>query len=106
MTTFLKNAKQIIQVDENETIVEIEYDKYLEGFGFEMFTDYFKTTLSGTSNHFSVSNDNNEQKPIRYEQFLDTMVNKTTDTRRRMVSVQLENVLFENKNTITKWMWI
>ena len=99
MTTFLKKAKQIIQVDENETIVEIEYDKYLEGFGFEMFTDYFKTTLSGTSNYFSVSNDNNEQKPIRYEQFLDTMVNKTTDTRRRMVSVQLENVLFENKNT-------
>jgi hypothetical protein len=98
MTTFLKSAKQIIQIEENETIVEIKYDKYLEGFGFETFTDYFKTTLSGTSNKFVVSN-SNDQKPIRYEQFLDTMVNKTTDTRRKMISVQLENVLCENKNT-------
>ena len=98
MTSFIKSATQLIQIDENETIVEIKYDKYIEGFGFETFADYFKTTLSGSSNHFSVSN-NNEQKSITYEQSLDTMVNKTTDTRRKMVSVQLENVLCENKNT-------
>jgi len=90
MACFVTSCKQLVNVDTNEDLVEINYNKYIEGFGYETFCDYFNTTLSG---NIDVSS-----KSIRYEKFLDAMVNKTIETRRRMVSIQLENVLLENKN--------
>jgi len=96
MTSFVKSAKQIINIDDNKTEVEIKYDKYLEGFGYETFIDNFNTSLIGSNKNYTMHTNNG--KSIRYEQFLNTMVNNTTETLRRSVSIQLENVLFENRN--------
>jgi len=90
MACFVISCKQLINVDTNEDLVEVKYNKYIEGFGYETFTDYFNTVLRG---NFYISS-----RSLRYEKFLDTMVNKTIETRRRMVLIQLENVLLENKN--------
>ena len=95
MTSFVRSAKQIINIDDNKTEVEIKYDKYLEGFGYETFVDHFNTNLIGSTNIYTV---HKSGKSLRYEQFLNTMVNNTTETLRRCVSIQLENVLFENRN--------
>jgi|TARA_X000000368_G_scaffold132869_2_gene104227 hypothetical protein len=95
MTSFIKSAKQFINVENNEIEIEIKYDKYLEGFGYETFVDHFNTNLIGSNNIYTMHNNG---KSIRYEQFLNTMVNNTTETLRKSVSIQLENVLFENRN--------
>ncbi len=92
MTSFIKSAHQFIDVDGNSDIIEIIYTKYIEGYGYEDFTDIFKSSFVGNQTSFLPI------KSVRYEQFLDTMVNKTTETQRKCVLVQLDNILLENKN--------
>ena len=101
MTSFVRSARQIINIDDNKTEVEIKYDKYLEGFGYETFVDHFNTNLIGSTNIYTV---HKSGKSLRYEQFLNTMVNNTTETLRRCVSIQLENVLFENRNIFSHFL--
>tara|TARA_Y100000996_G_C22544971_1_gene651440 strand:+ start:1744 stop:2244 length:501 start_codon:yes stop_codon:yes gene_type:complete len=95
MTSFVRSAKELFNIENNQHEIEIKYDKYLEGFGFEKFKDQFATSLLGTESIYSV---HTNQKSIRYEQFLDTMVHKTTETIRKSVLVQLETIMVENKN--------
>ena len=95
MTSFVRSAKELFNIENNQNEIEIKYDRYLEGFGFEKFKDHFATSLLGSSGIYSVPNN---KKSIRYEQFLDTMVHKTTETIRKSVLVQLETVMVENKN--------
>ena len=95
MTSFVRSAKELFNIENNQHEIEIKYDKYLEGFGFEKFKDHFATSLLGTESIYSVPTN---QKSIRYEQFLDTMVHKTTETIRKSVLVQLETIMVENKN--------
>ena len=45
MTSFVKSAQQLIDVDGNSEIIEIIYTKYIEGYGYEDFTDVFETSL-------------------------------------------------------------
>tara|TARA_B100000401_G_scaffold390639_1_gene296982 strand:+ start:1432 stop:1932 length:501 start_codon:yes stop_codon:yes gene_type:complete len=95
MTHFVKLAKQIIDLDyDNSHMIEVKYDKYIEGFGYETFTDYFKTNIIAPITRFEP----HANTSIRYEKFLDTCIDKTTETRRKMVSVQLENLMLENNN--------
>ena len=96
MAYFIKSYRQLINIEDNRDILEITYDKYIEGFGYEQFTDSFNTRI--VSKRFSNWYDS-DNKSIRYEQFLDTMVFKTTETIRKMALVQLENILLENKNS-------
>ena len=86
MAYFINYCRQIVDVDKEQDLVEISYSKYIEGFGYEKFTDYFKTKIIGSSNEIVMHGTN---RSIRYEQFLDTMIEKTTETRRKMVLVQL-----------------
>ena len=81
MAYFIKSYRQLINIEDNRDILEITYDKYIEGFGYEQFTDSFNTRL--VSKRFSNWYDS-DNKSIRYEQFLDTMVFKTTETIRKM----------------------
>ena len=95
MTSFLKRARQFINVENNQCEIEINYDKYIDGFGYEKFKDSFVTSLISSSNIYHIEGN---KKSIRYEQFLDTMVIKTTETLRRSVLVQLDNVMCLNIN--------
>lgn len=95
MTSFLKRARQFINVENNQCEIEINYDKYIDGFGYEKFKDSFVTSLISSSNIYHIEG---KEKSLRYEQFLDTMVIKTTETLRRSVLVQLDNVMCLNRN--------
>jgi hypothetical protein len=96
MTSFLKRARQFINIENNQCEIEINYDKYIDGFGYEKFKDKFVTSLISSSNTYYMTDGN--EKSLRYEQFLDTMVIKTTETLRRSVLVQLDNVMCLNRN--------
>jgi hypothetical protein len=89
MTSFVKCATAC----KNDTVT-IQYVKYTNGIGYENKTDVLDTSPIGTWSEIKSVSDT-----LRYEQFLDTMVHKTTETRRKMALVELENVLCENSNT-------
>jgi len=94
MTSFVKSARVAHDVDQDTQIIEINYVKYTNGIGYENKQDIFETSPIGTWTEIQSISDS-----LRYEQFLDTMVQKTTETRRKMALVELESVLCENNNT-------
>lgn len=94
MTSFVKSARVAHDVETDTQIIEINYVKYTNGIGYENKQDTFETTPIGTWSEIQSISDS-----LRYEQFLDTMVQKTTETRRKMALVELESVLCENNNT-------
>jgi hypothetical protein len=94
MTSFVKSALVTIDVETGKTLVQINYVKYTNGVGYENKQDLLETTPIGTWTEIKSISDT-----LRYEQFLDTMVHKTTETRRKMALVELESVLCENNNT-------
>tara|TARA_B100001142_G_scaffold205140_1_gene203521 strand:+ start:1367 stop:1855 length:489 start_codon:yes stop_codon:yes gene_type:complete len=91
MTAFVNQCHQIFYIDENKTFVEIYYSKYKEGKGYENLVDTFDTATTCDFNY-------NDKSLVRYERFLDTMVIKTIETIHKMVLIELDNVLLENKN--------
>jgi len=94
MTSFVKSALVTTDIETGKTLVQIDYVKYTNGIGYENRQDLLETTPIGTWTEIKSISDT-----LRYEQFLDTMVHKTTETRRKMALVELESVLCENNNT-------
>ena len=94
MTSFVKSALVTTDIETGKTLVQIDYVKYTNGIGYENKQDLLETTPIGTWTEIKSISDT-----LRYEQFLDTMVHKTTETRRKMALVELESVLCENNNT-------
>lgn len=94
MTSFVKSALVTTDIETGKTLVQIDYVKYTNGIGYENKRDLLETTPIGTWTEIKSISDT-----LRYEQFLDTMVHKTTETRRKMALVELESVLCENNNT-------
>lgn len=87
MPSFLKEAT----TDGNQ--VELRYTRYIEGDGYVDFTERLDARpIGGWTNLMS------SRESMRFEQFLDTMVEKTVTTRRVMALIQLDNVLCENHN--------
>src|SRR5210317_2474072 len=94
MTSFVKSALVTTDIETGKTLVQIDYVKYTNGIGYENKQDLLETTPIGTWTEIKSISDT-----LRYEQFLDTMVHKTSETRRKMALVELESVLCENNNT-------
>lgn len=94
MSSFVKTARVSHDVENDSQIIEIEYVKYTPGIGYETRKEFFNTTPIGSWTEIKAISDT-----LRYEQFLDTMVNKTTEIRRKMALVELESALVENNNT-------
>jgi hypothetical protein len=90
MTAFVKQCHQLYHMDKNRMIIEIYYSKYKNGVGYEELMDTFDTT--------SKCEFNLGKGTVRYERFLDTMIDKTIETVRKMTLIALDNALCENKN--------
>jgi|TARA_B110001450_G_C17648366_1_gene492200 hypothetical protein len=86
MTSFVKSAKHIIDVDSDLSYVEIVYDRYISAQGYTTFTDYINTEP-----HADWSAIMSEKRTIPYDKFLDTMVKDTLEVRQRMAELVLEN---------------
>ena len=94
MTSFLKSAKSIYDVDSELQYVEIVYEKYVPGKGYDTYIDYINTEPLADWTCLKSS-----KQSIPYEKFLDTMVKKTLEVRQKMAELVLENILAE-KQTI------
>lgn len=87
MTSFLKSAKFITDVEDGCDYVEVEYTKYVVGENrYDTFVDYFNTTPRGDWVELTSLKQN-----IPLEKFLDTMVERTTEVLQKMCDVALEN---------------
>tara|TARA_B100000287_G_scaffold91368_1_gene83650 strand:- start:852 stop:1343 length:492 start_codon:yes stop_codon:yes gene_type:complete len=93
MTAFVKTCQQFVDIDSNNYIIEVNYTKYTEGIGIRSYTDEIKTKLLGNADFLDFKND-----IMKYEDFLDIMIEKTIETMRKMVLIELDNVMLENKN--------
>lgn len=89
MTSFIKNARHIHDIETDLSYVEIQYKRYVKSsHGYVTFTDYLNTEPIADW-VFIQSNTNS----IRYDKFLDTMVSKTVEVLQRMSELMMENIL-------------
>lgn len=88
MTSFVKSAKHVFDVESDLGYVEIIYDRFVKGEGYTTFTDYINTEpLADWTTLLS------EKRTIPYDKFLDTMVKSTLEVRQRLAELVLENFL-------------
>jgi len=93
MPSFVKEAHVFRDPLTGKECVELKYTRYVDGQGYCDFAECFAAgPIGGWSDIHST------RECMRYERFLDTMVEKTIETRRVMALIQLENVLCENNN--------
>lgn len=96
MTSFIKTAKAIYDVESELEYVEIEYERFVRGKGYETYKDYINTkpladwvSLTSTT------------QSIPYEKFLDTMCEKTTEVLQKMAELAIENILADKRDVHT-----
>lgn len=87
MTSLLKSAHVVHDVDENKTFIEIMYSKYVPDEGYKTFVDYLNAQPIGDWTKIV-----SQKETVRYEKFLDTMIEKNLETRQKMALIMLENV--------------
>jgi len=87
MTSLLKSAHVVHDVDENKTFIEIMYSKYVPDEGYKTFVDYLNAQPIGDWTKIV-----SKKETVRYEKFLDTMIEKNLETRQKMALIMLENV--------------
>ena len=90
MTSFLKSAKSIYDIDSKLQYVEIVYEKYVPGKGYDTYIDYINAEPLADWTYLKSS-----KQSIPYEKFLDTMVTKTLEVRQKMAELVLENIVAE-----------
>jgi hypothetical protein len=87
MTSLLKSAHVVHDVDENKTFIEIMYSKYVPDEGYKTFVDYLNAQPIGDWTKIV-----SKKETVRYEKFLDTMIEKNLETRQKMALIMLENI--------------
>ena len=80
MSSFFKCAKVVHDVESDLTYVEIVYDSYIRGKGYQTFTDYMNTEPLADWQVFE-----SKKHSIPYLKFLDIMVSKTIEVRQRIL---------------------
>ena len=91
MSSFLKRALVVHDVESDLSYVEINYLKYVPGRGYIDFVDYLNTKSRGDWSEIV-----SRKQSIQYENFLETMVEPTRETRVKMATIALENILYGN----------
>jgi len=100
MTSFLKSAKSIHDVECDLAYIEITYERYMKGKGYATYTDYINAEPLANWVYLESS-----KQSIPYEKFLETMVTKTLEVRQRMAELILDNLL-SYEHTDRTWVRI
>jgi hypothetical protein len=96
MTSFLKSAKYVHDIDSDISYVEIVYDRYVKDRGYISYTDYIETEPLADWTYLQ-----SQKMSIQYDKFLDTMVKKTLEVRQRLAELIIENILtYDQENTV------
>ena len=98
MSAFFKYAKVVHDVESDLTYVEIVYDMYVRGQGYQTFTDYMNTEPLADWTVFEA-----KKHSIPYLKFLDIMVSKTIEVRQRMAELALD-VILSSKQTVKTYV--
>jgi hypothetical protein len=96
MSSFFKCAKVVHDVESDLTYVEIVYDSYIHGKGYQTFTDYMNTEPLANWQVFE-----SKKHTIPYLKFLDIMVSKTVEVRQRMAELLLDDILASRRDIKT-----
>jgi hypothetical protein len=88
MTSFVRSARAIHDVESDLSYIEIYYDKYTKTKGYKSFTDYINAEPLGDWTQII-----SEGQDIHYDKFLDTMVTKTIEVQQRLAELVLDNIL-------------
>ena len=91
MTSFLKSAKAVHDIESDLAYIEIQYDK-----GYKTFMDYINAEPLGDWLHIQ-----SEERDIRYDKFLETMVSKTLEVQQRLAELALDNVIMTDQDDRT-----
>ena len=96
MTSFIKSAKAVYDVESELEYVEIEYERFVRGKGYETYVDYINTKPLADWVVLK-----SKTQSIPYEKFLDTMCEKSLEVRIKMAELALENILADKRNIHT-----
>jgi len=96
MTSFIKSAKAVYDVESKLEYVEITYERFVRGKGYETYVDYINTRPLADWVVLT-----SKTQSIPYEKFLDTMCEKTLEVRQKMAELALENILADKRSVHT-----
>ncbi|CAY39726.1 hypothetical protein OTV1_138 [Ostreococcus tauri virus 1] len=96
MTSFIKSAKAVYDVESDLEYVEIAYERFVRGKGYETYKDYINTKPLADWVVLT-----SKTQSIPYEKFLDTMCEKTLEVRQKMAELALENILADKRSVHT-----
>ena len=94
MSSFLKSAKAVYDVDSDLDYVAIRYERFVKGKGYATYVDYIHTKPLADWTYLR-----SQTQSIPYEKFLDTMCEKTIEVRQKMAELALQNIIAD-KQTI------
>ena len=94
MTSFLRSAKAVYDVESELDYMTITYERFVRGKGYATYVDYIHTKPLA---NWTVLK--SESQSIPYEKFLDAMCEKTLEVHQKMAELALENLLAD-KQTI------
>jgi len=96
MSSFIKSAKAVYDVESDLDYVEIVHERFVRGKGYETYIDYINTRPLADWIVLK-----SKTQSIPYEKFLDTMCEKTLEVRQKMAELALENILADNRGIHT-----
>ena len=95
MSSFLKSAKAVYDVDSDLDYVAITYERFVKGKGYATYVDYIHTKPSADWVYLK-----SKTQSIPYEKFLDTMCEKTMEVHQKMAELALQNIISDKQNII------
>ena len=84
MSSFLKSAKAIYDIESDVEYVTIIYERFIKGKGYVTYVDHINTRPLA---NWTVLKSKSQSIP--YEKFLDTMCEKTVEVRQKMAELAL-----------------
>lgn len=96
MTSFIKSAKAVYDIESELEYVEIKYERFVRGKGYETYVDYINT--KPLADWIVLTS---KTQSIPYEKFLDTMCAKTLEVSQKMAELALQNVIADRQNINT-----
>lgn len=96
MSSFIKSALAVYDVESDLEYVEIEHERFVRGKGYNTYRDYINT--KPLADWVKITS---KTQSIPYEKFLDTMCEKTLEVRQKMAELALENILADRRNIHT-----
>jgi hypothetical protein len=96
MSSFIKSALAVYDVESDLEYVEIEHERFVRGKGYNTYRDYINT--KPLADWVKITS---KTQSIPYEKFLDTMCEKTLEVCQKMAELALENILADRRGIHT-----